>query len=161
MKKFTALLILFGALVWGLGASVQGRLSGKVLDPAGAPLEKVAVNIVSQSLSSIRFDVTTDSAGKFSQVGLQPGYYMVTFKKEGFMPAAKEVHVEIDTPTALEIKLEKSEAAMERAVSESDKLFLRGNNLLNQDMRVATSYVKDFAPLPGRSFVAGLRANFF
>jgi iron complex outermembrane receptor protein len=40
------------------------------------------------------------------------------------------------------------------------KLFLRGNNLLNQDMRVATSYIKDFAPLPGRSFVAGLRANF-
>lgn len=40
------------------------------------------------------------------------------------------------------------------------KLFLRGNNLLNQDMRVATSYIKDYAPLPGRSFLAGLRANF-
>jgi iron complex outermembrane receptor protein len=40
------------------------------------------------------------------------------------------------------------------------KLFVRGNNLLNQDMRVATSYIKDYAPLPGRSLVAGLRANF-
>jgi len=132
MKKFTAFLILFGALAWGLNASVQGRLSGKVMDAAGAPLEKVAVSIVSQSISGIRFDVTTDSAGKFSQVGLQPGYYMVTFKKEGFMPAAKEVHVEIDTPTALEVKLEKSETAMERAVSESDKLFLKGNKLYQE-----------------------------
>jgi iron complex outermembrane receptor protein len=40
------------------------------------------------------------------------------------------------------------------------KLFLRANNLLNQDMRVATSFLKDYAPLPGRSFVAGLRASF-
>ena len=40
------------------------------------------------------------------------------------------------------------------------KLFLRGNNLLDQDMRVHTSYIKDFAPLPGRSIVAGLRADF-
>ncbi len=40
------------------------------------------------------------------------------------------------------------------------KLFLRGSNLLNQDMRVATSYIKDYAPLPGRTFTAGLRASF-
>lgn len=39
-------------------------------------------------------------------------------------------------------------------------LFLRGNNLLNEDMRVHTSYIKDFAPLPGRSIVAGLRTSF-
>jgi iron complex outermembrane receptor protein len=39
-------------------------------------------------------------------------------------------------------------------------LFLRGNNLLDQDIRVHTSFIKDFAPMPGRSLVAGLRANF-
>jgi len=38
--------------------------------------------------------------------------------------------------------------------------FLRGNNLLDQDMRAHTSFIKDFAPMPGRSVVAGLRANF-
>jgi iron complex outermembrane receptor protein len=39
-------------------------------------------------------------------------------------------------------------------------LFLRGNNLTNQDMRVHTSFIKDFAPLPGRSIVAGARLTF-
>lgn len=42
----------------------------------------------------------------------------------------------------------------------STTLFLRGNNLLDQDMRAHTSFIKDFAPMPGRSVVAGLRANF-
>jgi iron complex outermembrane receptor protein len=56
------------------------------------------------------------------------------------------------------------DAGVEYALKTSDKLtttlFLRGNNLLDQDMRVHTSFIKDFAPLPGRSIVAGLRANF-
>jgi iron complex outermembrane receptor protein len=42
----------------------------------------------------------------------------------------------------------------------STTLFLRGNNLLDQDMRAHTSFIKDFAPMPGRSLVAGVRANF-
>ena len=56
------------------------------------------------------------------------------------------------------------DAGVEYIVKTSDtvttKLFLRGNNLLDQDMRVHTSFIKDFAPLPGRSIVAGLRADF-
>jgi len=39
-------------------------------------------------------------------------------------------------------------------------LFLQANNLLDQDMRVHTSFIKDAAPLPGRSLTAGVRATF-
>ena len=52
------------------------------------------------------------------------------------------------------------EYALKPAAEVTTTLFLRGNNLLNQDMRVHTSYIKDSAPMPGRSLVAGLRANF-
>lgn len=56
------------------------------------------------------------------------------------------------------------DAGLEYTVKAADgkatTLFLRGNNLLDQDMRAHTSFIKDFAPLPGRSVVAGLRANF-
>jgi iron complex outermembrane receptor protein len=56
------------------------------------------------------------------------------------------------------------DAGVEYLLKASDKvttmLFLRGSNLLDQDMRVHTSFIKDFAPMPGRSLVAGLRANF-
>jgi iron complex outermembrane receptor protein len=40
------------------------------------------------------------------------------------------------------------------------KIFLQGKNLLNEDMRVHTSFLKDFAPLAGRALVAGLRGDF-
>ncbi|MBA4141485.1 MAG: TonB-dependent receptor [Nitrosospira sp.] len=40
------------------------------------------------------------------------------------------------------------------------KIFLQGRNLLNEEMRVHTSFLKNFAPLPGRALVAGLRADF-
>lgn len=42
----------------------------------------------------------------------------------------------------------------------STTLFLQANNLLDEDMRVHTSFIKDFAPLPGRSIAAGVRATF-
>lgn len=39
-------------------------------------------------------------------------------------------------------------------------LFARGSNLLDKDARLATSPLKDIAPLPGRSFHIGARAEF-
>ncbi len=39
-------------------------------------------------------------------------------------------------------------------------LFMRGANLLNEEARRHTSFLKDQAPLPGRSGLAGVRINF-
>lgn len=39
-------------------------------------------------------------------------------------------------------------------------VFMQGKNLLDDEMRVHTSYLKDVAPLPGRAFVLGLRGQF-
>lgn len=39
-------------------------------------------------------------------------------------------------------------------------IFLQGKNLLNEEIRVHTSFLKDFAPLPGRAFIAGIRGEF-
>jgi len=39
-------------------------------------------------------------------------------------------------------------------------IFVQGKNLLNQDIRVHTSYLKNVAPLPGRAIVLGLRGKF-
>jgi iron complex outermembrane receptor protein len=38
--------------------------------------------------------------------------------------------------------------------------FLLAKNLLNDEIRLSTSVLKDIAPLPGRSFVFGVRAKF-
>jgi len=39
-------------------------------------------------------------------------------------------------------------------------IFLRGSNLTNEAARVHTSFLKDFAPLPGRNVTLGVRAEF-
>jgi iron complex outermembrane receptor protein len=39
-------------------------------------------------------------------------------------------------------------------------VFLRGSNLLDEDARQHASPLKDIAPLPGRSFHVGVRAEF-
>lgn len=52
------------------------------------------------------------------------------------------------------------EYTMKAAKEVTTKLYVRGFNLLNQDMRVHTSFIKDYAPMQGRSLVAGLRLNF-
>jgi iron complex outermembrane receptor protein len=38
--------------------------------------------------------------------------------------------------------------------------FVQGRNLLNEEIRLHTSYIKDVAPQPGRSLLAGVRARF-
>ena len=39
-------------------------------------------------------------------------------------------------------------------------VFFKGKNLLNEDIRIHTSFLKDFAPRPGRAFIAGIRGEF-
>jgi len=129
LKNIIVGLLLAAALISGLAASTTGKVEGTVTDTAGTPMAKVAVGIVSQVSSGVMFKVDTDVSGHFIQIGLQAGYYMISFKKEGFTPASKEIHVAIDETTKLEIKMDKAEASMELALSESDKLFLKGNAL--------------------------------
>jgi len=40
------------------------------------------------------------------------------------------------------------------------EMFLKGNNLLDQTQRVHTSFLKEFAPLPGLNISGGIRASF-
>jgi iron complex outermembrane receptor protein len=40
------------------------------------------------------------------------------------------------------------------------EIFARGRNLTDEEARVHTSFLKDLAPLPGRSVMLGVRANF-
>lgn len=49
---------------------------------------------------------------------------------------------------------------IKKTKSNGIRIFVQGKNLLNEEMRVHTSFLKNFAPLPGRSLVVGLRGEF-
>jgi tetratricopeptide (TPR) repeat protein len=128
LKKLALLLILIFLAASGW-AQYQGRIEGRVLDSAGNPLEKVEVSIVSSKMGSQKFDLKSDREGKFTQIGLRPGFYLVNFKKEGFTPRSTEVKVSIAEATQFEIKLEPVAVEAMRTMSESDKLFVQGTDL--------------------------------
>jgi len=132
MNRKLQALVLTALLVWlstPSPAQFQGRITGRFVDPSGAPIEGVEVAIVSQRSAAIQFNLKTDKQGRFLQVGLMPGYYILNYKKSGFMPGSKDIRIGVAAEEALEFTLKPLEAALEKAVSEADKLFLKGNKL--------------------------------
>lgn len=68
---------------------------------------------------------------------------------------------ELETPTpAYTVVNVEATYLIKKIRSNGIRIFLQGKNLLNEDMRVHTSFLKNFAPLPGRALVAGLRGEF-
>lgn len=135
-KNITSLFSLAFLLLLSLSssgwASVQGRIEGVVTDSQGNPLQGVKVTITSLKVSARKFELTTNKEGRFTQVGLWPGYYRVTFRKSGYMTVSQEIKVKIAEPAKMEIRLEKATEILERNVSKADKLFLKGNKLYEQ-----------------------------
>ncbi len=110
-------------------AQFQGRISGRVLDPSGNPVEKADVTIVSQKTSTVHYDLKTSKDGKFLQIGLMPGYYLLTIKKAGFATGSKEIKVGVASEEAVELTLKSIEAEAAKTYSAADKAFLNGNKL--------------------------------
>ena len=88
IKKYLFLFCIFSLacfITFNEWPSVRSKMVGQVKDSAGNPLEKVKVTFISLRAASQKFEITTNKEGKFTQVGLWPGYYQVSFKKSGFM----------------------------------------------------------------------------
>lgn len=138
MKKLN---LIIGLWLMGLGllcctssalGQVQGKLKGSVVDAQGNPVEKVEVSIVSVVTASKRYETTTGKDGRFLQVGLQPGYYQVILKKDGFVPRTQEVHVGIASETELEVTLITADETAARSLSAADKSFVKATKLYNE-----------------------------
>jgi iron complex outermembrane receptor protein len=75
--------------------------------------------------------------------------------------AARQTRVPAnDTPTAAYTLLGVSVTYKFKVAGTQTLVYLRGDNLTNQDARMATSILRDIAPLPGRSVKLGVRTTF-
>ncbi len=122
----TLMICLLAASAW---PQYQGKVSGTVVDSSKNPVEKAEVTIVSQKTSSVRYESKTDREGRFTQIGIMPGYYMLSVKKAGFAPASKEIHVGVAGDEPVVITLMSAEAAAAKSYSAADRAFLAGNKL--------------------------------
>jgi len=128
----TILLIISFFAVSGT-AQVRGKVRGLVVDASGNPLDKATVTIVSTRLASQRYETRTDKDGRFAQIGIYPGYYQVTIKKDGYLPKVFEVHVEIEGDTNLgTVTLETASEQVVKNLSAADKTFVKANEFYNR-----------------------------
>lgn len=129
MKK-TQILLLITLLMTGiLKADVRGKIECYVLDAEKNPIPAVEVSIISLKMSTKQFYVKTNDRGKFTQIGVWPGYYQLHLKKEGYQPLTTEVKVGIDESSQFQFTLKKVDDAVQEALSDADKNFVKGNRL--------------------------------
>jgi Flp pilus assembly protein TadD len=132
MRKRAIMAILLGltvsAATW---AQVQGKLMGVVKDSQGNPVEKAVVTVVSTKTSA-SYELSTNKEGRFLQVGIQPGYFQVSVKKDGYLPKSTEVRVSLAGETDIEIKLDTADEIAMKTVSAADQVFLKGNRLYGE-----------------------------
>jgi hypothetical protein len=83
-------LALLPSLAAAQGALARGTLTGTVRDASGAVLPGVTVEAASPALIEKLRTATTDSAGIYRIVNLDPGVYTLTFTLEGFSQVKRE-----------------------------------------------------------------------
>lgn len=84
-------------------AAQTGGIQGRVVDAAGKPVEGAQVVIQSKDAAR-KHEVTTDRNGKFTQIGLFTGMYVIVVTK-GDLKSELETRVTLGDPGQVEIQL--------------------------------------------------------
>jgi len=145
----------------------DARLSGVEAELA-TPIAEVGAGQVDLRVFADTVDGELDSGGHLPQlpprrVGARLQYQGMRIATgiETSRYAAQDRFAEHETPTAGYTMLN---ADLQWMLGEdrgaSYELFVRGTNLLDEDARRHTSFLKDELPLPGRNYSVGFRARF-
>jgi len=108
-------------------ASQQGKVVGTVTDHEGNPLSDVDIRIISMKSAAQRFTTESKNDGSFTQVGVWPGMYQISFKKEGYVPVSMEIKVEIAETRTLKVTLKPASEIAREQLSDADTRFVQGN----------------------------------
>jgi tetratricopeptide (TPR) repeat protein len=128
--------VLMVALPARLGAQEnlgRGRISGKVIDEKGRPVE--GAQIVAQSLTALttKLDTRTDSKGSFVIGGMGTGPWRFTASKSGYLDAAQDIDVHqlrANQPIVLVLKDIAVAVPEDDRQKEAADVLNRGNQLL-------------------------------
>jgi tetratricopeptide (TPR) repeat protein len=93
----------FAARMFG---GAQGRVSGKVTDSSGAPLEGVTITITTAAIRNFALSVKTDKRGQYGIiVNDATQNYRIRFEKDGFTTAEHDEKFKIGEVTTIDQKL--------------------------------------------------------
>jgi tetratricopeptide (TPR) repeat protein len=109
--------VLFGA-AGDLAAQAGGRVSAKVLDENGDPIQGVSAIVTSPEMETIRYEKTTNKKGMFLVAFSDSGIpYVVELKKEGFKTVVAPINPQAGQTRMVEYVMPPA-AANEQAAAE-------------------------------------------
>jgi hypothetical protein len=96
-----AILSLFLLLLMPLALNAQSQnIGGTVVDPTGAIVPGATVKITDAAKGTIARETSTDDAGRFLAISIEPGKYLVSIEKVGFkkseVPLTLDVNAKVD-----------------------------------------------------------------
>ncbi|MES2830532.1 MAG: TonB-dependent receptor [Pseudomonadota bacterium] len=169
---------------------VFGEISGATVDEDGNPGGDLRLRNFSQGEATIRgaeAEVTYNASGEGVSLRGFADHSRGTLEGAGSLPLqpAKRFGVDVnyrqgqwrggasvlrassqdrlatfETPTPGHTLLDANLSYTQKFGGNRVTWFALAKNLLNRDIRVSTSVLKDFAPAPGRNLIVGVRTNF-
>ena len=149
-------------------ANVNARFTGAELALAYAPARGFGFTALADTVRGVIADNNRGNLPRMSPSRIGARLTWRSNSKGGWYADAGATHVvnqnrvaafEATTPgyTRIDASLR---YRWNYAGNHSADFYLLGKNLTNRDIRVHTSFLKDFAPLPGRSIVVGITAAY-
>lgn len=122
-KKFTpAVLGLLFLAVPSFAQEFRGSISGRVLDPSGAGIAGAQV-VVTNTEENVSATTTTDAAGEYQVLYLNPGQYRITVTVSGFKTLERRgIEVRVGDKLAVDLRLEMGTVAEQVTVSGAQPL---------------------------------------
>ncbi|HEY0079974.1 MAG TPA: TonB-dependent receptor [Pyrinomonadaceae bacterium] len=106
LRIFLCVGLLFGLLSPALGQGTTSRVTGVVLDIAGAAVEDATVTLTNEA-TNVSFTTQTTSTGAYVFESVQVGTYAVAVEKTGFRRFVSTGNtVNINQPATIDVKLE-------------------------------------------------------
>jgi tetratricopeptide (TPR) repeat protein len=93
MKTLSRALVALAAVVLAarLDAGTQGRVTGKVTDSSGAPVDGVTVTVTTPAIKNFKVAVKTDKTGQYGLIVNDATLkYHMKFEKEGYSPSERD-----------------------------------------------------------------------
>ncbi len=169
---------------------IFGRLSGNTFDEEGNPGDELDERLFEQADATIRgaeAEISYNSRGEglsarafadtsrgklngagslplqpATRFGIDLGYKHGAWRAGTLMVHAKRQDrlASFETPTPSYTRVDTSLSYTQRYGTQQVTWFANIRNLLDEDIRLSTSILKEVAPLPGRSFIVGVRTVF-
>jgi Tfp pilus assembly protein PilF len=104
-RAFGAAATLCGLAAVMLGGA-EARLTGKVTDSAGNPLEGVTVTVTTKNIGTFKLTLKTDAKGKYASIIADATIpYHLKFEKEGYVPFEGDKKIAVGDTGGLDAKL--------------------------------------------------------